>query len=117
MRRQAWMCYNVGVLPPLKTSVVCVQPLRGRYVTVEERNDVYTPCISLCDITIYEGGCHIYHRKIHMYTHTDKNLRVFELAEKSTKNSLATVSPVVYRRLVLNQFCCPSMYTQLQHPS
>ena len=56
VRRQALRCYHLGVLPLLEARVICVQPLSGRYVTIEEKSDTYTPCMSLCDITIYEGG-------------------------------------------------------------
>ena len=53
--RQALKCYHLGVLPLVRTTVTCVQPLNGRYVTIEEKNDLYTPCMSLCDIAIYAG--------------------------------------------------------------
>ena len=56
MRRQALSCYHLGALPVQETTVTCVQPLSGRYVTIEEKTETYTPCMSLCDITIYEGG-------------------------------------------------------------
>ena len=56
MRRQASTCYQLGVLPPVETKLICVQSLSGRYVTIEERSDADTPCMSLCDVTIYEGG-------------------------------------------------------------
>ena len=55
-RRQALSCYHLGVLPLLETTAICVQPTSGRYVTIEEKTERYTPCMSLCDITIYEGG-------------------------------------------------------------
>ena len=56
MERQALRCYQLGVLPLLGTRAICVQPLSGRYVTIEEKNDSYIPCMSLCDITIHAGG-------------------------------------------------------------
>ena len=55
MARRALRCYHLGVLPLAGTRIICVQPLNGRYVTIEETSDLYTPCMSLCDITIYAG--------------------------------------------------------------
>ena len=55
MRRQALTCYRLDVLPLLGQTVICVQPVNGRYVTIQERSYTSTACMSLCDITIYVG--------------------------------------------------------------
>ena len=55
IRREALTCYRLAVLPLLGTTVICVQPVNGRYVTIQERSYTSTACMSLCDITIYVG--------------------------------------------------------------
>ena len=57
MKRQSLTCYRLAVLPLLGTTVICVQPVEGRYVTIQERSHTPTGCMSLCDITIYVGKC------------------------------------------------------------
>ena len=34
----------------------CVQPVRGRYLTVSERNERDLGCLAICDINIYIYG-------------------------------------------------------------
>ena len=55
MRGQALTCHRLVALPLLGTTVICVQPLKGRHVTIQERSYTSTACMSLCDITIYVG--------------------------------------------------------------
>ena len=76
MSKQAVMCSDWFALPELQSRLLCVQPLTGRYITIQERSPT-SSCMVLCDISLYIEGR--YRELGHCLVVATRQIRAFNL--------------------------------------